>query len=238
MAEVADLTGRRFGRLVVIEKAPRLSYSAAWRVGCDCGVTTVAPTGGLRHGHYTSCGCAHVTRDAIIPPLVDGAKWIPLTKGKFALVDDADFYTLALHSWCAMPGGHTFYACRTVRSEGRKRSLVKMHRLLLGHVDGFVDHINGDGLDNRRSNLRVCASGENRRNSHKPRITTTSRFKGVYCFNCAWTAQIGSHGDNIYLGTFPTEEAAAHAYDDAARRLHGEFARVNFPGPREQGAIA
>ena len=95
-----------------------------------------------------------------------------------------------------------------------------------------VDHINGDSLDNRRCNLRVCTHAQNQWN--RKRSPGVSRYKGVTYFRAnnpesQWVARITKHANRRYLGAFPTQLQAALAYDDAARALHGEYAGVNFP---------
>lgn len=90
----------------------------------------------------------------------------------------------------------------------------------------YVDHINGNKLDNRKSNLRICSNAENCRNS---RGTGKNRFKGVFWVANRWMAQIAVDRKTIYLGRFKDEEQAARAYDKAARKHHKEYARLNFP---------
>lgn len=148
-------------------------------------------------------------------------KKVPLSQGLFALVDDADFALVSEHSWRAVRGGRTYYA----RSPEMK---MQMHRLLLGACDKVVDHINGDGLDNRRENLRFCAVKENIRNQRK-RIGTTSVFKGVSWKRATakWSVCIEQNSERLWLGTFDSEIRAAKQYDRAARIFHGQFAKTN-----------
>lgn len=104
-----------------------------------------------------------------------------------------------------------------------------MHRLLTGCPEGLVvDHINGDSLDNRRSNLRICTQRQNRWNRAK-RMRAQSKFKGVWFDKDRdlWIAQIGHDSDRLRLGAFEREEDAARQYDRAARLLFGAFARTN-----------
>jgi hypothetical protein len=105
-----------------------------------------------------------------------------------------------------------------------------MHRLIVDAPHGvLVDHRDGDGLNNTRANLRLCSNAENMRNSGRKR-TNTSGFKGVIHHKKTgkWVARITVNDQEKHLGLFPTREAAARAYDDAARRLHGAFALTNF----------
>ena len=103
------------------------------------------------------------------------------------------------------------------------------------------DHINGDTLDNRSLNLRPATSAENVQNQRKPRRShSASKYKGIYPTRSGqpWAAVVVAHGRRRYLGVFHDEEAAAHAYDEAARQEHGAFARVNFPMPGEQCCLS
>ena len=154
-------------------------------------------------------------------------KEILLTHGHVALVDDADFEWLNQWKWHVTPRG---YARRAVPREGGQR-WVLMHRQILDappHL--WSDHINGNRLDNRRSNLRLVTPLQNGRNKVVARSNRmASRFKGVAKRHNKWTAAIYPHGKRIHLGYFFTEEDAAHAYDRAARQYFGEYAGLNFP---------
>ena len=160
-------------------------------------------------------------------------KEIKLTQGKVALVDDADYEWLSQWKWTY--GG---YAFRMIRDGTRKQRMIYMHRVIMDAQPGEqVDHINRDGLDNRRENLRLCSSSQNNGNQRKTR--GSSRFKGVswHKEGRKWQTGIKLHGTQRHLGLFTDEVEAAHAYDDAAREKFGEFARVNFPVGGEQGAL-
>jgi hypothetical protein len=161
---------------------------------------------------------------------------IPLTQGMVAIVDDEDAY-LAAYNWCASPEASTRYAVRGVRRGGRQVT-IRLHRVITNAPPGFdVDHINGNGLDCRRSNLRVVTRAQNTRNARRRR-DNTSGFKGVSWSAKAgrWSARVGSgiRGKRIWLGYFSTKEAAARAYDDAARAQYGQYASPNFDNPTRE----
>jgi hypothetical protein len=162
-------------------------------------------------------------------------KVIPLTKGGVAVVDDGDFEWLSRNSWYLSQNG---YAMRSSAKDG-VRFCLPMHRAITDAPSGMhVDHINGDKLDNRRENLRVCTPAQNQGNrvAHAGR-----RFKGViYQQKIApkVRAEIRRDGRARHLGCFSTEEEAARAYDRAAREQWGEFARLNFPDEVQQSNAA
>lgn len=162
---------------------------------------------------------------------------IDLSQGLVALIDDEDYdRVIAAGSWCTTTGGRSIakYAVHTVRRNG-KRTNECLHTFLTGWRG--VDHINGDGLDNRRANLRPATNAENNRN-RKKRRDNASGFKGVtwHRHSGLWRARIVVDWRERSLGYYTTPEAAALAYDDAARLDFGEFARLNFPGADERAA--
>lgn len=152
---------------------------------------------------------------------------IPLSQGKFALVDDADFERLAAFKWHLDAQG---YAARNIHLESGARTIITMHRAVIDTPSGTeIDHVNRDGLDNRRANLRICDRSENIRNRVKTSAPTSSIFKGV-CWAKSrgkWVAHITVRQQQIHLGVFADECDAALAYNAAAITLHGEFARLN-----------
>lgn len=151
------------------------------------------------------------------------AKKIPLSKNKFAIVDDDDFQILSVLRWHVHKKEKDRYHY-AVSSTGKK-----MHRVIMGAgPNDIVDHINLDGLDNRRSNLRVCTKSENCRNQ-AVRKDNTSGFKGVHLRCGKWRVQIRYEGKYQNIGTFSDKIEAARAYDAAAKKHHGPYARLNFP---------
>jgi hypothetical protein len=160
-------------------------------------------------------------------------KKIPLTQGEFAIVDDADFDWLNQWKWCLVKGAKTFYANRGV-GPAKNRRLVLMHRQILGlsrHDGKCSDHINHNGLDNRRNNLRVCSRQQNNRNRKPyPNELNTSKYKGV-CWEKRrnkWRVSINISRKQIHVGAFNDEITAAKKYDIAAKKFFGEFAVLNF----------
>lgn len=159
---------------------------------------------------------------------MSGTIEIPLTRGKVALIDAADSW-VAEYKWYASKDHRTWYAVRRLRLNRRERTMVRLHRLIMAaQPDQQVDHISGNGLDCRRSNLRLTdfiGNGRNRRLG----VNSTSGFKGAWPHKGKWQASIKVAGRHRYLGCFGTAEEAARAYDAAAIQLYGEFARLNFP---------
>lgn len=160
--------------------------------------------------------------------------------GLVALVDDADYKLVAEHRWGLRRHRKTAYA-EEARSCCSRTSAVQMHRLVLNAApDQQVDHVDGNGLNNTRANLRLATNSNNAANRRKQ--ASSSQFKGVWFRRSrstgpgTWAACVKQDGVRKYLGSFSSEEAAARAYDDGARRAFGAFAAVNFPEPGETAA--
>jgi hypothetical protein len=159
---------------------------------------------------------------------------VPVGHGLFALVDAADYEEVSRHRWHTIRKGSKVYACC---HQGRK--LVSMHRMIMRPRTGYVvDHIDGNGLNNRRCNLRECTARQNRANT-RPR-GGSSRFVGVYRRRDKWVAGLQYRGKYYYLGLFKDEVEAAKARDRKAYELLGAYAYLNFPEdfPRPGGARA
>jgi hypothetical protein len=165
----------------------------------------------------------------IRPIRVEGnIAYIALTKGYEAVIDAADVPLVEGWNWYAQPGGRTVYAASKGAACGR-RCRVFLHRLLLGEpLDVFVDHVNSDGLDNRRANLRLASASQNQHNKAMQN-NNTSGFKGVTwkANKRQWVARISCGGKSKHLGYFDTPEAAHFAYASASAAIHGEFGRVS-----------
>jgi len=166
---------------------------------------------------------------------------IALTRGKHTTVDDDDYEFLNRFKWYAYASRNLFYARRAIYIE-KKQKILYMHNVIMEPPDGLeVDHINGDGLNNTRSNLRICTRKENCMNLNKTR--GASKYKGV-CFDITqrwrmWSARITKNSKKRSLGYYDTELEAAKAYDLAAVKEFGEFAKLNcelFPEDFKENA--
>lgn len=156
------------------------------------------------------------------------------------LVDDADYGAVSVYAWRGEPevsvDGNilTWYAVRTKTLNGhgkkRRRTTVRMHRQILAVPAGTeVDHADGNGLNNQRSNIRVCSHAQNGQNRRKLR-GKSSRFKGVSWHkpSLTWQAYIGVKGHHKHLGRFTSEVAAAAAYNCAAKTIFKKFSKLNL----------
>ena len=154
---------------------------------------------------------------------------VPLSRGKFALIDDCDAERVLAFNWTAMVvRQHHWYAVRGVYVNG-KRKTCYLHRFILEASDSaHVDHRNGNGLDCRRQNIRAVTPLQNAWNRRKRR-NGANRFIGVRPNGGKYGAQVWHSGTSLFLGQFVDEEQAARVYDAAIVILRGEFAHTNFP---------
>lgn len=151
---------------------------------------------------------------------------VEISKGHRALIDEEDYYKVVKYKWYFSKG----YACTTVRDN--KKHNIRMHNLIMNfdpnNSDKIVDHIDGNTLNNQKSNLRIATKKQNSTNKSKCK-NCKSGFKGVDFIIGKFRASLSDNRNHIHLGLFSTAEEAAEAYDKAALFLWGEFARLNFP---------
>ena len=160
----------------------------------------------------------------------DGVIQIELTQGQVALVDECDLEKVLAYRWCAHAQKNGRWYAATHPGYGRKdKRILHMHRLIMGAPKGTqVDHVNLAGLDNRRANLRFATLSQNLANARRHR-DKKSPYKGTYFDKrrSHWRAAICVNGQQIHLGCFDDEIDAAIAYNEAATKYFGEFARLN-----------
>lgn len=172
-----------------------------------------------------------------VPVQADTTGWIKLSDGMYAIVDIEDMALVSAGpKWYTAMGVRTAYARRNFVGPDGVRTSQYLHNLLTGFEK--TDHINGNGLDNRRCNLREASQSENAYNRRKA-AHGRSRFKGV-SWNSKdrnWRVTITVAGKRRHVGQYADEAAAAAAYDTAAREAHGSFAALNFPQPGERYAL-
>ncbi len=153
---------------------------------------------------------------------------IELTQGKVAIIDDKDFPIVANYKWYAFQSKHDWYAQVHIKGNNKRTSL-QMHRLIIGVLPSIqIDHIDHNGLNNRRSNLRFATNQQNNFN-RKSHVNSSSKYKGVSWKKRErkWVAQISIKGKNKHLGYYANEKEAAMAYNKVALKLFGNFAYLN-----------
>lgn len=179
-------------------------------------------------------------------PLSTAHRGKVVNEGYFARVDDEDYERLIKYRWSvARKEDGRLYALRSFTNSEGKKTTQKMHRFILGITDLNIvtDHINNDGLDNTRSNIRACTRSQNMAN-RTAKKNGSSKYLGVYLQKSTkrnarkdgtigestwirWSARIATGGVQVHLGSFKDEIMAAKAYNNAAIKTHGEFARLN-----------
>ena len=194
-------------------------------------------------GHAGALAATHVPIPVTDPAeLAKPTREIPLTKGYVAMVDAEDYSWLSQYSWSARISHNkdgsikNVYAMRGIRKkEESENPIYQMHRLILGITDPAieVDHVDFNGINNSRDNLRVATDSQQQGHT-RLRKTNTTGFKGINYFEKLkkWGAHIGCRGKLKHLGLFADKIEAAKAYDKAAKELFGEFAVLNFPEGR------
>lgn len=232
-----DLTGKRFGTLLVIKRLQSIRGPAGklvgmWECLCDCGAIKSVRLSALAEASRSFCRCVKRQQESEIGRLVI------ISKGNVRICqyDVEDFNLVSSHRWFISAGyaacGDKEHYLRT----GRIRTML-MHRMILGLGDSemFTDHKNRNRLDNRRCNLRICNYSQNRANS--PSSPGESIYRGVDFHKTPLAhggmairirAAVRVNGKKVHLGYFQNEESAAMAYDKAAVKAFGEFATLNF----------
>lgn len=156
-------------------------------------------------------------------------KYIELSRGKRAIVDDEDYEWLNQWKWYCKQDN---YAARVSTTDNWKtQTFISMHRLIMNTPTGMTtDHKNGNSLDNRRCNLRIATHSENQFNRGKQK-NCSSKYKGIHWDSTygKWKAKIHKDDTTLHIGYFASETDAAMAYDYKATQLFGQFARLNFP---------
>lgn len=156
---------------------------------------------------------------------------IKLTQGKTAIIDEEDWEKISKYKWCAWRGDKIWYAVSYIPGTRNPQKFVRLHRVIVDALEGEeVDHINTDGLDCRKENLRRCTKSQNGHNREKYRCNK-SGYKGVFYrkedVKNPYIANITKEHRRTYIGKFATAEEAAKAYNEKAKELFGEFARLN-----------
>lgn len=210
-----DLIGRKIGKWTVLGADTHgTDRRTRMLCRCDCGTTRTVDAYCLQHGGTVSCGqCKTISPE-------NGYMRCVMKNGASFIFDREDTELVKEHSW-SFARGH-------IRTSINGKN-VFLHRLIMSAPTGTeIDHINMDKTDNRRQNLRKATHAENQRNKGLRKDSTTG-YKGV-CLDKRtgrYFAYINANGRRTYLGSFSDRSAAAHAYDEAAVRLHMEFARTN-----------
>ena len=182
----------------------------------------------------TSGAASNLQVRSSVPADSGQSRLVPLSQGKFATVDPEDYEWLSQWKWSLRKAPYTSYAVRGTKINGKWTTII-MHRLIMNAQKGQeIDHINHNGLDNRKCNLRFCTRSQNIMNTRPKR--GTSKYKGVsWCkMTQNWLSCIMMDGEYINLGYYDDEIDAAKTYDDKAKELFGEFACLNFPQGVEQ----
>ena len=234
---IAIPPGTTSGRLTVIKEARTPSGLRGMLCRCECGKTVIVRNDSIRAGRTKSCGCMprHPShRPLVVPESIRMSRnKVPLggkrAAGRVALVDESDYELVMQYRWHIQEDKRPGHQAGPYARAWMGGKQIFMHTLITGYFR--VDHADGNGLNNRRSNLRPATAAQNLANTHRRPAGGTSRYAGVsrQSNSTRWVARITYEGTILYLGSFVSEEEAALAYDKAARELYGEFARPNFP---------
>ena len=220
MYETDDLTDRCFGNLTVLwlQKRSR-NGGASWLCRCSCGRLCTVGGASLLKGIKKSCGECNYGHYY----MRSGYMECVLPSGDCFQIDCDDYPLVAQFKWVTNTAGYF------VASLGRRENHIFLHRLIMKPADGeFVDHIDGDKGNCRRSNMRLCSQTENNRNIGLQE-NNQSGYKGVHWASDRgkWRADITVDRKHIHLGSFDSPTKAAQAYDEAALKYFGPFAKTN-----------
>lgn len=220
MGAYCDLVGQRFGRLVVVKDSLKRSTngSVIWLCKCDCGNEINVNSRTLLLGESQSCGSCPNTNYYIVGVIDEKRK---KTHTSF-LIDIDDVALVQQHKWHMSRG----YVVTKINGKG-----VPLHHIIMDMPNSNIDHINQNPLDNRKCNLRLCNQHQNTANTGLFKHNT-SGYKGV-CWDSGrkkYMAKIKVYGRTKFLGRYDTPEQAALAYNESAKIVFGEFARLNNVG--------
>lgn len=218
-----DHTGKRFGSLVALERIPKYyNNQTAYRCVCDCGSECFKLSSSLVTGDVKSCGCKMNKRKVNDFEINDNITRVYFKCGNSFIIDSEDYNKIKDYYW-SYDGKNYAYSKIMLNGKGSK---IYLHRLILDLKDKnkLADHINGDSLDNRKSNLRVVTPQQNAWNHKKP-STNTSGVVGVSKSGSKWEASIIFKGENIKLGRFAEFEDAVKSRLNAEKKYYGDYRR-------------
>lgn len=214
-----DLTEKRFGKLIANKDVGKnTNGNVLWLCKCDCGRTSIVSNSNLQSGHTKSCGRCQINKYKIDNEIIEGIT----STGISFIFDVSDYEEISKYTWFLDNSG---YIRATLKSGKR----VLLHNLIMKEAKGlFVDHINRNKLDNRKSNLRYVTKQQN---CHNRGISKANRsgFKGVSFDKRSkkYEAWIGFNHSNNFIGSYDTSHEAAKAYNQKAIELFGEYAFLN-----------
>lgn len=227
MSNLIDLTGRKFGRLTVVERQPNQGRKTMWLCRCDCGNETVISGSNLTSGNTKSCGCYHTERlhqDTVKENRYNFTNEYGIgytSKGEEFYFDLEDYDKIKDYCWYK-----TYYGYIATRERYSKKHIF-LHRLVLNYNgDMDIDHIDGNQLNNCKNNLRICYHKDNMKNQKK-RVTNKSGVIGVHWDKSRnkWCATLKIDGKDVLRKRFNTIEEASQARREAEEKYFGEFAR-------------